>query len=146
MTDEELAAMTHAERYAWIDGLSEDERLIVYLPVGYRSELIEASLIKRMLIRTETTAGDRLRLLETLGHMIRDQFPAAAMAAIEPADDVTAEIVREARSLDAEDSHGMASYRMLTSWMVFDHLARLNPSLLDAIRLMSSWPVERKAA
>jgi hypothetical protein len=48
--------------------------------------------------------------------------------------------------LDVEGSHGTASYQLLTSWTVFSHLARLNPSLLDAIKLMTRTLAARKAA
>jgi hypothetical protein len=38
--------------------------------------------------------------------------------------------------IDREGDHGERSYKVLTSWEVFNDLVRLNPSLLDAMRAM----------
>ena len=46
------------------------------------------------------------------------------------------EMMNEARSLDREDDRlGQASFDVLTSWRVFGHFRRLNPSFLAAIKL-----------
>jgi len=58
------------------------------------------------------------------------------LAIIEPAGDTEMEMMNEARSLDREDDRlGQASFDVLTSWRVFGHFRRLNPSFLAAIKL-----------
>jgi hypothetical protein len=144
MTDGEIDELSPAERAAWMASLNDDEWAILHTPVGYLS--VFAALTKHTLARCEMTVGDRLRLLEGLARLVDSRFSAAALAVIEPACDTAVEMIMEAHSLDAEGSHGTASYRLLTSWTVFGHFVRLNPSLLAAIRLMTWTPPERKAA
>jgi hypothetical protein len=146
MTDGEIDELSPAERSAWMASLSDDEWAILHTPVGYLSMLLTAAFTKHTLARCEMTAGDRLRLLEGLANLVDARFSAAALAVIEPACDTAVAMIMEAHSLDTEGSHGAASYRLLTSWSVFGHFVRLNPSLLAAIRLMTWTPPERKAA
>jgi hypothetical protein len=58
------------------------------------------------------------------------------LAVISPMSNTEMEMMREARTLDREDDRlGHASFKILTSWRVFGHFRRLNPSYLAAIKL-----------
>ena len=81
-------------------------------------------------------AAYRLEALEALHRQITPWVTTEVLAAIRPADDVTLRIIAEAESLDTEGDDGLRSYKVLTSWEVFNDLVRLNPSLLDAMRAM----------
>jgi hypothetical protein len=118
---------------AWLDSMDADERLVVET-TGFWPHLLMISLIKRWLMREKMTAGLRLQLLEHLQHFT--EFLQAGGGLVEPADDATEQIYREAFSLRL---HGTADdykpvFNMLERWEVRWTLIRLNPSLLAAMR------------
>jgi hypothetical protein len=126
--------MTAAQRRAWLDSMSPDEKLIVYVPSGHQWNMVMVSVLKRML-QTELDARHRLRMLESLDRMRDIYFTSEMVAMIDPICDTGLEIWREAKSLDRPgDKTCMASFRVLTSWRVFNHFIRLNPSILAAIK------------
>jgi hypothetical protein len=139
VTSAEIAAMTYEERGRWLDALDPHEKLIVHLPRGYKDTLLLISRLKAWL-EVETVAAYRLEALEALHRQITPWVTTEVLAAIRPADDVTLRIIAEAESLDTEGDDGLRSYKVLTSWEVFSDLCRLNPSLLDAIRMMEANP------
>ncbi|HTC04893.1 MAG TPA: hypothetical protein VK749_15930 [Xanthobacteraceae bacterium] len=125
---------TEAHR-AWLDSLTGDDLLIIHLPPGYQWMLVLASLEKRLL-QGDMEPGLRLRLLESLNSMIHGLITADMLAMIQPMCDTAYQIWKEAKTLDREgDQACMASFRVITSWRVFNHFLKLNPSILDAIRL-----------
>ena len=119
---------------AWLASLSADETLIVHVPVGHQWNMIAASLVKRWL-QGKMDAGLRLRLLESLTGMTDIYLRPEMLAMIEPMCNTAYQIWSEAKTLDREgDKACMASFRVLTSPRVYDHLTTLNPSILAAIR------------
>jgi hypothetical protein len=125
---------------AWLDSLSDDDRLVVHTPVGYQHLMLWAAYVKRAL-QGDMKAGKRLRLLERLNSITDWYFTPEMLAAIEPMCDTGDAMMREALSLDG-DKGCENSFKILTSWRVFGHFRRLNPSLMTAIRLrneMAEW-------
>jgi hypothetical protein len=107
----------------------------VNTPAGYQHLMLWAAYAKRAL-QYEMPAGKRLQLLEKLNSLTDDYFAPEMLAIIEPMCDTEIAMVNEARSLDREDDRiGQASFEVLTSWRVFGHFRRLNPSYLAAIKL-----------
>lgn len=114
-----------------------DDEAILHTPTGYRWLILMATVLKRWLATSPMTASDQLEILEGLHHMTGDNFNAAALTVLAPADDATMRVVREAWKLNG-DGRLSPSFDVLTSADVFSNLARANPSLLQAIRIM--WP------
>jgi hypothetical protein len=135
MTDEELRRMTSAQRSEWIDSLSADEKLILNCPPGYLWMIIMASWVKHWLVTVKMTTEERLEILEKLNGLTDEKFTAEALATIKPANDISVQMIEEARKLD--DAGDLSrSFDVLVGWETFGHLVRLNPSILDAIKLM----------
>jgi hypothetical protein len=106
-----------------------DAEAVTYFPAGYRFEIVFLSRLKYDLIRHPMTARDRLELLEDINGMLHDKLTAEVVAAVEPADDATAEIV------DTAIGAGFpAASDILTKDDVFLKLLALNPSWLRAIQ------------
>jgi hypothetical protein len=82
-------------------------------------------------------------VLEQLNGLVDEYFTPAALAAINPADNVSAQIIREANKLD--DDHNWRNVYVLTSSEVFGNLVRLNPSILEAMKLCGGHVIERLA-
>ena len=59
--------MDDEQRCRWLDSLSDDERILLYVPPGYRFAFIKAALTKRALATDDIKVGDRLHLLELMG-------------------------------------------------------------------------------
>jgi hypothetical protein len=134
-TNKQLAAMTQEQHAAWIDGMTEDERLVVNVPVGYLCSMVIVSHIKRALVSCKMSVGLRLRMLELLNANVDLYFTEAALAAIEPACDTAVEMIHECLKVDEGNPRIGKGFDLLASWEVFGHLIKLNPSLLDAIKL-----------
>jgi hypothetical protein len=112
-----------------------DEEVIDHTPVGYRWLIVYAAILKRVLANDPMTTGERLEMLEALNTMTGAWFTTEALALLAPADDTTLEIVRMAWRLDRDDATGSASFDVLTSEEVFSDLARLNPTIVAAIKV-----------
>ena len=136
MTDPALPEqMGEDDHRAWLDSLSADDRLVVHTPPGYQHLMPWAAYAKRAL-QFEMPAGSRLKLLEQLNNLTDLYFTPEMLATIEPMSDTEIEMMNEARSLDREEHRlGQACFMVLTSWRVFGHFRRLNPSYLAAIKL-----------
>ena len=135
--NDQLKAMTHDAHAMWLASMDDDERFLVHCPDGQWHDLIMAAYFKRALLTSPMTADERLRFLEFL-----EVIPATSsmltrevVAAIQPATDVLMKIIHEARALDREENHGQASLEMLSSWECRWHALRVQPSLLEALRL-----------
>jgi hypothetical protein len=115
--------------------MDDDELSVLQAPTGYLHLMLWAAAAKRALL-FDMPAGKRLQLLEKLNGLTDNYFTPEMLAAITPMSDTEMEMVNEARSLDREDDRlGQASFDVLTSWRVFGHFRRLNPSYLAAIKL-----------
>lgn len=128
MTDDDLHAMTEAERDAWTASLSADEQVILHTPIGYRYILVAIAEIKYWLTR-ETPAEFRLRLLQFLEGQA-DMFTPEAISIIEPMPPDGLEIVREARKL------GKKWLDVVSQWSVFNAFVAMNPSMLAALKML----------
>src|SRR5262249_6135668 len=119
LTNKQIDALTNEERGAWIDGMSEDERMIVYTPVGYLHDMVTVSVIKRALTTQKLTTAEQLEMLEALGKIGDRYFTAEAVAAIKPICETGVQIVREARQTDRTEDRS-ESFMLLGSWEVFN--------------------------
>lgn len=127
--------MTSAERSAWIDSLSADDKLVLYTPAGYRSHIVVAAWVKLALTSMALGAGEQLKLLRGLDRLIDGRFTGQVLAVIEPARAGTSEMIAEAMKLDTD-----ARFKMLEGWETFTIMLRLEPSWMEAIRLFNrSW-------
>lgn len=109
-------------------------------PVGWRFSLLGASLGKRALATLKMTAGERLEVLERLAAIAGCGVTEAAIAAVEPADAISAKIICEAMTLDPPEALGAPeAAKLLSEHDQFSALARLNPSLVTALKLCGVW-------
>ncbi len=116
---------------------AEREALMVrYVPVGYRSEMVLVAWTKAMLVSCKNMpVGDRLRMLEAINSFVDAYFTEAALAEIEPACDTAIEMIHECLKVDEGKPRCGKAFDLMASSGVFGHLLKLNPSLLEAIRL-----------
>lgn len=131
---------THAEHCAWLDALDGEEWLIVHMPPGHLMSLAFASNFKRALLTVEMSAGARLKFLDGMARMIYGPVTAEAIAAIEPACDTAAKMLREINSLPKEK----VSYAFNQADL-FSKLAKLNPSLITALERCNYGSKDKKA-
>jgi len=117
----------------------DDERMLASVARGYWYSLMLAAWGKRLLTSQDLSIARRLEMLERLGDCVHGALTPAALAAIAPAGETTAEIIETALrlDLDANSETGELSFRVLTRPDVFATLLKPEPSLFDAIRLMS---------
>ncbi len=128
---------THAEHSAWLDGLSDEDWMIVHAAAGVLADLAVISQIKRVL-RYKMTVGDRMRLLEGMNKFAGNPLTAAAVAAVEPACDTANKMIHEALTLPVNE------WRVLGRFAVFSALVKLNPSLLVALAIYRQhWPAAK---
>jgi hypothetical protein len=123
--------MTREQHLAWLDGLTDDELRIAETPPGYLSSFVMVSWLKHILTTREMRAEERLELLEALGKLL-DVRCAAVLVAIRPASGVEVTMIQQALAA------GPAALDLLGSFEVFAPLARLNSSLMEAIKIW--WP------
>jgi len=123
---------------AW-DVMPDAERMMTSVPLGHQYELILAGYFKRTLLEQGMSVADRLHTLEGLGTLVHGALTPAALAAVAPAGETMMQIVEEALriDLDANSETCEASFAVLTRPDVFANLLKLEPSLLDAMRLMA---------
>ena len=126
----DIDKMTSDEHSAWLDSLSDDDRMIVFMPEGYLSELIIISQLKRALATEGATVAERMEFLEGLSGLAREPLTAEAVAAVAPACDAAIKMIHEAMTLNTNDM-----WRLIGRFDVFSEFARLNPSLLAAVKL-----------
>lgn len=121
---------TYPEHCAWLDSLVGDEYRIVHMPIGHLYSLATVSHMKYMLLNFKMTAADRLRTFEVIGMCTHGEVTEEAVAAIEPCCETGRKMFQELNSLPIEKQT-----RAFDTGDVFRLLARLNPSLLTALRL-----------
>jgi hypothetical protein len=134
------------EHRAWLDALSDDERTVVYAPVGRLHELLVIAYTKYAIERVKMPRGERAMLLQQLNDLVAKLphgfLSAEMLATIQPMSDTEVQMMHEARSLDPKDcKSGKASFDVLTNLRTFSIFVTLNPSLLTALKMR--WPVPR---
>lgn len=134
-TPTQLEHMTEQERIVWT-GITDDERLVLHTPVGYRYTMVLVALTKRILTTYELSVGDRLRMLEAINSFVDNVFTEAALAAIAPASDTEMDMIRECWRADEGATRRGASLDLMASQDVFAHFVKINPTLLASIRLL----------
>jgi hypothetical protein len=121
---------TYAEHCAWLDSLVGDEYLIVYTPIGHLYSLATISHFKFILFNFKMTAHERMKTLEVIAMCTHGLVTEEAVAAIEPCCETGRKMFQELNSLPMEKRT-----QAFHDGDVFRLLARLNPSLLAALRL-----------
>lgn len=121
---------TYAEHDAWLDSLTGDEYRLVYTPIGHLASLAHIAWFKHGLLNVEMMAHERLRFLNYIACCVEGLITAEAVAAIEPSCATGAEMMLELQKVPREKR-----IQAFQDGDVFRLLARLNPSLLAALRL-----------
>jgi hypothetical protein len=121
---------TYAEHCAWLDSLVGDEYRMVYIPIGHLHSLATISHLKYMLLNFEMTAHERLKTFEVIALCTTGLITNEAVAAIEPCCETGRKMFQELHSLPIEKQT-----QAFHDGDVFRLLAKLNPSLLTALRL-----------
>jgi hypothetical protein len=115
---------------AWQASWNDDERMLVHLPPGYWQDLVEIAQIKRLL-SSEMPPDLRLRFLKTMNDRAHGILTVKALQCIEPACDTAMQMLDKMRALNEADNR-----RLFQRWNVMAAFINLNPSILEAIRLM----------
>ncbi|HEY8336715.1 MAG TPA: hypothetical protein VIQ05_23225 [Tardiphaga sp.] len=121
---------TYEQHSAWLASLEGDEKLIVHVPIGHLFSLAVVAGLKWALITLKMSAEDRLRVLDGIETCVYGPVTHEALAAIEPADEGSREIMQEINKLPIAKRTN--AFR---DGDVFRLLSKLNPSLLVALRL-----------
>jgi hypothetical protein len=140
-SSDDLGGMSGEEARAWWATLSDEEKMVAYVPCGYQHLLLIIAYVKRTLVLCEMKAGERLHMLEWLNKQTDNYILPEMLAVIEPMSDAEMAMMHEARSLDQEGSDSK-SFEILTSQKVFNSFLALNPSILAAIRLRERRVIE----
>jgi hypothetical protein len=127
---------THAEHCERLDSLAGDGFRVVHMPIGHLLNMAEISYSKRALLMPEMPAVERLKCLDNIASNVFGPVTEAAIAAIEPICDKGIQILSEIVNLPVEKQT-----QAFRKGDVFRILARLNPSLLTALRLCSLGPI-----
>jgi hypothetical protein len=128
-TNKQLDAFTDDERRAWLASMTPDEHETVMCPVGFRFNIIIAGYTKYALATCPMDAKTRLEMLEGL-----ESLGISALTAIEPCCETSFQMIEEALRSDGKEKLSR-SFDILTSWEIFNHLLRLNPSWMAAVKL-----------
>jgi hypothetical protein len=127
---------TYPEHYAWLDSLVGDEYRIVYMPIGHLYSIATISHLKYTLLNFKMTAHERMKTLEVIGMCVHGSITDEAAAAIEPCCETGRKMFQELNSLPIEKQT-----QAFHDGDVFRLFAKLNPSLLTALRLCDRGPV-----
>lgn len=136
LVEEELPPT--ADHSAWQASWNDDERLLAHTPPGYWHDLVNISLVKRLLQR-EMAPDLRLRFLEYLEKSVHGHLSLEAMQRVEPACDTAMKMLDEMRPLNLQDKG-----RLMRRWNVIANFCNLNPSLIEAMKLFR-FPSEQAA-
>jgi hypothetical protein len=109
------------------------------MPRGHLFNMAEISLFKYVLLNVELTAYHRLKTLDAIAGCVFGPVTEEAVAAIEPCCETGRKMLVEIHSLPVEKQTGA-----FCDGDVFHFLAKLNPSLLAALRLCKVGPVPEK--
>jgi hypothetical protein len=117
----------------------ELDEALASVPCGYWYSVILAGWAKAVLTSQDLSVADRLAMLEGLSTCVHGSLTPAVLAAVAPVGETVRQIIEEALrlDLDANSESGELSFQVLTRPDVFANLLKLEPSLFDAIRLMS---------
>ena len=127
---------TYAAHCAWLDSLVGDEWRMVYMPSGHLFNMAEISLFKYVLLNVELTAYYRLKTLDSIAGCVFGPVTEEAVAAIEPCCEIGRKMLAEIHSLPIAKQTSA-----FCDGDVFQLLAKLNPSLLAALRLCRLGPI-----
>jgi hypothetical protein len=117
---------------AWQSTWNDDERMLAHFPPGYWQDLVEIAQIKRLL-SNEMPPDLRLRFLKTMNDRAHGILTVEALQRVEPACDTAMQMLDRMKALSDSDRR-----RLLQRWNVMAAFIKLNPSILEAIRLCSS--------
>jgi hypothetical protein len=121
---------TYAEHCAWLDSLVGDDYRIVHMPIGHLFSLALVSGFKRVLLTQQTTVRQRIKFLDGIAQCIYGCVTLEAVTAIEPCCETGEKMLLEIFSLPSSEQT-----QAFSKGDVFQLLAKLNPSLLTALRL-----------
>ena len=128
---QEPKLLPYEDHSAWQATWNEDEWLLAHTPSGYWHSLVNISWVKRLL-QDEMPPDLRLRFLQVLDKTVRDHLTVEAMRRVEPACDTAMKMFDEMKRLSARDI-----CKLMAEWNVIAAFVNLNPSILEAIKLMS---------
>jgi hypothetical protein len=114
---------------AWQEMWNDDERMLAITPVGYWYDLVNVSMIKRIL-QWELPPDYRLSFLEHLHKLVRGHLTLEAMQAVAPACDLAMKMIDEMKALSIDDK-----CRLMRKWNVLAAFVNLNPSIVEALKL-----------
>ncbi|WFU37747.1 hypothetical protein QA640_25130 [Bradyrhizobium sp. CB82] len=115
---------------AWQMTWTDDEAVLAHTPPGYWYDLVNISMVKRLLQAEEMSADLRLRFLEWLNGSVRGLISLDAMQTVAPACDTAMEMIKEMHPLSLDDK-----CRLMRKWDIMAGFCNLNPSLIAAMRL-----------
>lgn len=130
----------YEDHSAWQASWTDDEAMVAHTPSGYWMELIYIAYFKRFL-QKELQPDVRLQILERLNEMVRGYLTLDALQRVDPACDVAVKMVEETNNLSIPDK-----CRMFSRWNIMAAFCNLNPSLVEAMRLMNASWTSRVAA
>lgn len=120
----------YEDHSAWQASWNEDEALLAHTPPGYWVDLVMISQVKRLL-QLEMAPDLRLRFLENLDGSVHGLLTLEAMQTVAPACDTAMAILDEMKGLTIDDR-----CRLLRRWNVIATFCNLNPSNIEAIKLL----------
>lgn len=125
---QEPELLPYEDHSAWRANWSEDEELLAHFPPGYWHDLVNISMVKRLL-QGEMPPDVRLRFLEYLNNQVRGLLTLEAMQRVESACDTAMTMLKEMHPLSIDDK-----CRLMRKWNVIAAFINLNPSILSAIK------------
>jgi hypothetical protein len=114
---------------AWQQTWNDDEQMLAITPVGYWYNLVNISMIKRLL-QDPMPPDYRLSFLEFLHKLVHGHLTLEAMQAVAPACDLAMKMIDEMKALSIDDK-----CRLMRKWNVLAAFVNLNPSIVEALKL-----------
>jgi hypothetical protein len=130
----------YEDHSAWQSTWNADEELLAHA-TGYLDNLVDISLIKRVLQDETMPPGLRLRFLEILNKLVHGHLTLEAMQAVAPACDTAMKMLDEMKQLEIGDK-----LRLMSTWNVAAAFCNLNPSIIEAIKLFNFHQPSRERA
>ncbi|OAF11774.1 hypothetical protein AYJ54_07900 [Bradyrhizobium centrolobii] len=118
------------EHALWQSTWSDDERVLAHTPPGYWYDLVNISMVKRLLQARDMRADLRLRFLEWLNGIVHGNLSLDAMQTVAPACDTAMQMIDEMQHLSIDDK-----CRLMRKWDIMAGFCNLNPSLIEAMKL-----------
>ncbi|MET4149908.1 hypothetical protein [Bradyrhizobium sp. RT7b] len=124
-----------AEYEAWRTEWQEDDRIMAETPPGYWFDLVNISRVKRLLMG-QMPDDVRLQFLEWLNEkVIHEGLTPVVTLAVKPMCDAGERMMRELDKLHLSDKCAV-----MRKWNVMAAHCNLNPSLIDAMKLLKRRP------